>query len=92
MSSLPTRTKCGRYILRISKLKGKTLEKELVKYNTTLGERGKLLEENSRIKQQNDELKLLLNQYVTASVSYFNIDLNYHKINEELMLPPVTIA
>ena len=47
-----------------------TLEKELTKYNGILQERANLLDENSRIKTQNDELKVLLNQYMTASVSF----------------------
>jgi dynein regulatory complex protein 1 len=57
----------------------KPLERDLGKYNAMLNERTKLLEETDSIRQQNAELKGLLNQYLTS------------KINEDLLVPPVTI-
>jgi dynein regulatory complex protein 1 len=56
------------------------LEAEMVKYNQSLKTRVGLLEGNEALVNQNDELKKLLNQYLSA------------KINEELIVPPVTLV
>lgn len=55
------------------------LEAEMIKYNQGLKERVSLLEGNEALRHQNDELKTLLNQYLSA------------KINEELIVPPVVV-
>jgi dynein regulatory complex protein 1 len=47
------------------------LEKELVKYNAVLTDRANLLAENNSIRKQNEELKMLLNQYLTSKVGWF---------------------
>jgi dynein regulatory complex protein 1 len=51
-------------------------EKGLEKYIVLLQDRSKLIEETDTIRHQNDELRSLLNQYMSA------------KINEELFSPP----
>lgn len=56
------------------------LEKELEKYHQALQERANLLRENEEIRSQNNEFKGLLNQYMNS------------KINEDLMVPPITRA
>eukprot|EP01119_Soliformovum_irregulare_P024323 TRINITY_DN8693_c0_g1_i4.p1 TRINITY_DN8693_c0_g1~~TRINITY_DN8693_c0_g1_i4.p1 ORF type:complete len:616 (-),score=197.67 TRINITY_DN8693_c0_g1_i4:15-1862(-) len=55
-------------------------EKELMKYHTLLNERATLLDDSNALHQQNNELKVLLNQYLNS------------KINQELFVPPVTIS
>ena len=55
------------------------LEGEMIKYNKSLKDRVGLLQGNEALRNQNEELKGLLNQYLSA------------KINEELIVPPVTI-
>lgn len=55
------------------------LEQEMVKYNQILKDRVNLLQGNENLRQQNDEMKVLLNQYLNA------------KINEELIVPPVSM-
>jgi Sperm tail C-terminal domain len=55
------------------------LEREMTKYNQILKDRMNLLQGNEALKTQNDELKTLLNHYLSA------------KINEELIVPPVAI-
>lgn len=44
------------------------LEKELIKYHQLLSDRVKLLQETEGIKHQNDQLKQLLNTYISSSV------------------------
>lgn len=69
------------------------LEKELVKYNAVLTDRANLLAENNSIKKQNEELKMLLNQYLTSKVGWFFEIFNWStsQVNEELIHPPITI-
>lgn len=55
------------------------LEDELGKYNAVLKDRSNLIHGNDALKNQNAELKALLNQYLSA------------KINEELIVPPVSM-
>lgn len=55
------------------------LEDELTKYNQLLRERSNLIQGNEDLKNQNGELKALLNQYLSS------------KINEELIVPPVSL-
>lgn len=45
------------------------LEKELLKYNQLLSDRVKLLQETEGIKKQNDQLKQLLNTYISSPVT-----------------------
>lgn len=52
------------------------LEKFMVKYNAALTRRAELIEETAGLRGQNEELKLLLNQYLGS------------KINQELYVPP----
>ncbi|EKX41219.1 hypothetical protein GUITHDRAFT_159902 [Guillardia theta CCMP2712] len=52
------------------------LEKFMIKYNDILTERSTLLDETRSLQTQNEELKLLLNQYLGS------------KINQELYVPP----
>eukprot|EP00002_Diphylleia_rotans_P018719 TRINITY_DN3622_c0_g2_i1.p1 TRINITY_DN3622_c0_g2~~TRINITY_DN3622_c0_g2_i1.p1 ORF type:complete len:134 (-),score=32.30 TRINITY_DN3622_c0_g2_i1:169-570(-) len=52
------------------------LEKSLQEYQAILLGRAKLIEETASLRQQNEELKMLLNQYLGA------------KVNHELILPP----
>jgi dynein regulatory complex protein 1 len=53
------------------------LEDGLNKYNKLLTDRQNLLDETEGLRMQNDELRSLLNQYMSA------------KINEELYVPPI---
>jgi len=55
------------------------LEKALHKYHALLGNRGGLINEVGDLQQQNDELKGLLNQYLSS------------KINEDLHVPPTQV-
>ena len=52
------------------------LEKFMVRYNSALTKRAELIEETGGLRAQNEELKLLLNQYLGS------------KINQELYVPP----
>jgi dynein regulatry complex protein 1 len=52
------------------------LEKCMMRYNATLTRRAELIEETAGLRGQNEELKLLLNQYLGS------------KINQELYVPP----
>ena len=52
------------------------LEKFMVRYNNALTKRAELIEETGGLRAQNEELKLLLNQYLGS------------KINQELYVPP----
>ncbi|KAK3543638.1 hypothetical protein QTP70_025991 [Hemibagrus guttatus] len=61
-----------------SKLKvWRALEAGLKKYHTELTKRSKLLSETQQLKQQNSELRMLLNKYQNS------------KVNAELMIPPM---
>mmetsp|Transcript_25965 Transcript_25965/g.49353 ORF Transcript_25965/g.49353 Transcript_25965/m.49353 type:complete len:664 (-) Transcript_25965:177-2168(-) len=55
------------------------LEKELLKYNALLETRSKKLKDVIGLQKQNDELRSLLNQYLSS------------KINEELVIPPTQV-
>jgi dynein regulatory complex protein 1 len=55
------------------------LEKELVQYNQLLETRSGQLHEVVGLQRQNDELRTLLNQYLSS------------KINEELVIPPTQV-
>ena len=54
----------------------KTIEGGLEKYLRMLQQRGALIDETDQLRQQNDELRALLNQYLST------------KINQELFAPP----
>jgi dynein regulatry complex protein 1 len=56
------------------------LEREMTKYNKLLVEREGLIQNNTSLRHQNDELKILLNKYLTA------------KVNQELHVPPVAFV
>jgi len=55
------------------------LETELKRFNDELNGRAELLEQVDEIRNQNEELRRLLNQYLSS------------KINEDLVVPPVTL-
>jgi dynein regulatry complex protein 1 len=55
----------------------KALERAMEKYSSVLKDREGLLTETSSLRGQNDELRQLLEQYMTA------------KVNEELYVPPI---
>lgn len=57
----------------------KALEKKLNSYNGLLTDRANALAEVSQLQQQNDELRSLLNQYLSS------------RINEELVIPPTQV-
>lgn len=57
----------------------RALEKMLQKYNNLLTERMNTIEDTEKLRRQNDELKLLLNQYLNS------------KINDELHIPPLNV-
>jgi dynein regulatory complex protein 1 len=52
------------------------LETFMIKYNSILKERSNSIDESARVRTQNDELKMLLNQYLGS------------KVNQELYVPP----
>lgn len=52
---------------------------DLLKYRNVLTERSQLIKDNSGLRQQNQELNMLLHQYVNA------------KVNTELQIPPTRI-
>lgn len=54
-----------------------SLQNELAKYHGILKRRVDLLEANRNLREQNAELKRLLQEYVSA------------KVNEELVCPPI---
>jgi len=56
------------------------LEKALERYNSVLHERSKLMDETSGLRNQNEQLKALLNQYLSS------------KVNEELHVPPTQLV
>lgn len=59
----------------------KALETFMIKYNAILKERSQSIEDSAKFRSQNEELKLLLNQYLGS------------KVNQELYVPPTaTIA
>ncbi|XP_060732023.1 dynein regulatory complex protein 1-like isoform X1 [Tachysurus vachellii] len=65
-------------IIPESKLKvWRALEAGLKKYHTELTKRSKLLTETQQLKQQNSELRMLLQKYQNS------------KVNAELMIPPI---
>ncbi|CAF1479790.1 unnamed protein product, partial [Rotaria sordida] len=51
----------------------------LQKYHSILNARAKLMDENSALAKQNDELRLLLSKYMQS------------KVNQELQIPPSQI-
>merc|ERR1712060_14172 len=55
------------------------LEKALQKYHSLLGNRSSLINEVGDLQHQNDELKALLNQYLSS------------RINEDLHVPPTQV-
>ena len=55
------------------------LEKELLKYNGLLEGRAITLQDAIGLQRQNDELRSLLNQYLSS------------RINEELVIPPTQV-
>jgi len=55
------------------------LEHEMTQYNKLLNDRAVLIERSNALRQQNDELKALLNQYLSA------------KVNEDLLIPPAHV-
>ncbi|KAG7460801.1 hypothetical protein MATL_G00202740 [Megalops atlanticus] len=56
-----------------------TLETALDKYHTVLTERAQLLEETQHLKQQNEEMRRLLQKHVNS------------KVNAELLIPPTKV-
>lgn len=48
----------------------------MIKYNTILKERSASIDETTKFRAQNEELKMLLNQYLGS------------KVNQELYVPP----
>jgi len=52
------------------------LETSMIKYNAILKQRHNSIDDSSRLRGQNDELKMLLNQYLGS------------KVNQELYVPP----
>mmetsp|Transcript_31255 Transcript_31255/g.81992 ORF Transcript_31255/g.81992 Transcript_31255/m.81992 type:complete len:684 (-) Transcript_31255:652-2703(-) len=57
----------------------RALEKMLQKYNSLLTERMATIEDTEQLRRQNEELKLLLNQYLNS------------KVNDELHIPPLNV-
>mmetsp|Transcript_4676 Transcript_4676/g.15483 ORF Transcript_4676/g.15483 Transcript_4676/m.15483 type:complete len:645 (+) Transcript_4676:346-2280(+) len=55
------------------------LEKNLGKYNRLLNSRAEALDETASLQRQNEELRVLLNQYLSS------------RINEELQIPPTQV-
>jgi len=49
---------------------------QMIKYNTILKERHQSIDGSSRLRAQNEELKMLLNQYLGS------------RVNQELYVPP----
>ena len=52
------------------------VDAQMIKYNTILKERGESIDESAKFRSQNEELKMLLNQYLGS------------KVNQELYVPP----
>lgn len=55
------------------------LESSLLEYNTILNERAEIVAETRQLTEQNEQLKLLLEQYLSS------------KINQELNIPPTHV-